>query len=36
MPIETPAFDSGVAITMNPIATSAIIMNFFIPSPPSA
>jgi hypothetical protein len=36
MPIETPAFDSGVATTMKPIATSAIIMNFFIPSPPSA
>jgi len=29
MPIETPAFDSGVAIMMNPVATSAIIMNFF-------
>jgi hypothetical protein len=36
MPIETPAFDSGVAITMNPIATSVIIMNFFIPLPPSS
>jgi hypothetical protein len=35
MPIETPAFDSGVAITMKQIVTSAIIMNFFIPSPPS-
>jgi hypothetical protein len=34
MPIETPAFDSGAVSTTEPIASSAMIINFFIASPP--